>query len=71
MDMDRSIYEVMGGWNSLSKYILGHTVHLTIIAYIWKVLYEYYTQNSIVYEYDLLAQLQNIEKGNKPLAIYP
>lgn len=62
----------MKSWvtGTLSEDILGHAVSLTIAALFWKALTKHYTQNSIACKFDLVAQLQHIEKGNKPLVVY-
>nr|CAD1835675.1 unnamed protein product [Ananas comosus var. bracteatus] len=55
---------------TLSEEVLGHAVGLQTAAEVWTALTNYFKQSSIAREFDLLAQLQHIRKGNNPLPTY-
>lgn len=55
---------------TLSEEVLGLAVGLKTAAQVWKALIDHYTQSSMAREFDLFAQLQRVEKGNKTLAEY-
>nr|CAD1838485.1 unnamed protein product [Ananas comosus var. bracteatus] len=55
---------------TLSEEVLGHAVGLQTAAEVWTALTNHFKQSSIACEFDLLAQLQHIMKGNNPLPTY-
>nr|CAD1832050.1 unnamed protein product [Ananas comosus var. bracteatus] len=55
---------------TLSEEVLGHAVGLQTAAEVWTALTNHFKQSSIAREFDLLAQLQHIRKGNNPLPTY-
>lgn len=54
------IYHLVKSWiiGIISKGLLGH------VGEVWKALTDYFTQNSLVLEFNLLPQLQHIRKDN-------
>lgn len=55
---------------TLSEEVLWHAVGLSTALQVWKAPVHHFKQSLVAREFDLLAQLQHIEKGTNSLSVY-